>query len=92
MALVSSSRSRDFIFLSEPPCCRSEIMHYFNDACGSVQLETRGLALAEAQYLPLKWRNMSQDSCLKLKTKKKYFFVLTSTLLLWFRDDGRRVL
>jgi hypothetical protein len=84
MALVSSSRSRDFIFLSEPPCCRSEIMHYFNDACGSVQLETRGLALAEAQYLPLEWRNMSQDSCLKLS--------LTSTLLLWFRDDGRRVL
>jgi hypothetical protein len=84
MALVSSSRSRDFIFLSEPPCCRSEIMHYFNDACGSVQLETRGLALAEAQYLPLEWRNMSQDSCLKLS--------LTSTFLLWFRDDGRRVL
>ena len=49
------------------------MMHKFNDACGSVQLETRGLVLAEDQYLPLEWRIMIQDSCLKLKTKKKEF-------------------
>ena len=59
------------------------MMHKFNDACGSVQLETRGLVLAEDQYLPLEWRIMIQDSCLKLKTKKKEFFVITGRGRVW---------
>ena len=51
--LLSQALDREIsFFLSEPPCCCSEMMHYFNDACGSVQLETRGMVLAEAQYLP----------------------------------------
>jgi hypothetical protein len=42
------------------------MMDKFNDDCGIVQLEIRGMALAETQYLPWEWKCMSHAANLKL--------------------------